>query len=852
MALTGNKIDLILGLKLNEFFAANKRAAATYSKTKAKIEGKPIRVREDGTGRILKRLVQIGVAYAGINKIFGDFTKSQTNLANIASLGVENIDEIGKGIQRIAVDVPVALHDIEAGMYQVVSAGVDSANQITVLEQSARAAKAGLAETTDALNLGSAVIKGYGKDFSEFSGVMDQAFQTVKLGQTTFPELAANIGQVVPLASTLKVETEELFGAFATLTGVTGNTSEVATQLKGVLVATTKPTKELTAAFAEYGGAAAALQELGLTEYLKQIQEKTGGNSDAMAKLIPRAEALNAVLALSGKQFDSFVEKTDYMRDSSGAMAAAFEEQAETLESKITLLDNSFQIFSSAILTGVVPAITTVLDIGNEFFKWFTSLESGSQKALLAITGLTAVLIKLPAIIGAVRVAIQGLNVSLGPAGWLIAGISAAAAAFVVFTDEADAATTAIENFQKRVDEFDLEQAKAELIKLEDELAEITRGFKGPADIMFDGIDDITPSMQEYANEMDAGFGIVEPRIEQIEERIALLKERIKSFTDDPGGGDNDPDVIADQILPVGPDKIERMQAAIDDGKNSIQEYLQYVNDISTDFSGLGQQDLETSYIHRRNLLDAYLADVEQKYGTGSNKYKDVLNNRLELDRDYNIARLELQQRGAYDSIALGAQMMNAFQGQSVALFNVGKAAAIADAAINAYKGASESLGAYPMPFAQIMAAIHLALGLANVAKIQAVTFQAQGKKEGGYIFASDLVPGFGIGVPSGEDGLIAAQIGETVMNRRATQMFGPILEQMNQAGRNKIAYQSGGVVENVVGTGANMEMFAAILEDSVIKAFGKSSLTVRGQFGAKGRDLQTSIDRTEELKVTM
>ena len=49
MALTGNKIDLILGLKLNEFFAANKQAAATYYKTKGQIENKPIRMKETGT-----------------------------------------------------------------------------------------------------------------------------------------------------------------------------------------------------------------------------------------------------------------------------------------------------------------------------------------------------------------------------------------------------------------------------------------------------------------------------------------------------------------------------------------------------------------------------------------------------------------------------------------------------------------------------------------------------------------------------------------------------------------------------------------------------------------------------------
>ncbi|GAH78819.1 unnamed protein product, partial [marine sediment metagenome] len=91
----------------------------------------------------------------------------------------------------------------------------------------------------------------------------------VKLGQTTFPELAVNLGKVVPLASTLKIETAELFGVFATLTGVTGNASEVATQFRGVLAATAKPTEDLTNLMHSLGyeSATAAIEQKGLAGY---------------------------------------------------------------------------------------------------------------------------------------------------------------------------------------------------------------------------------------------------------------------------------------------------------------------------------------------------------------------------------------------------------------------------------------------------------------------------------------------------------------------------------------------------------------------------------------------------------
>ena len=81
----------------------------------------------------------------------------------------------------------------------------------------------------------------------------DLAFETVRLGQTTFPELAASMGRVVPLAASLKLSQEELFAAMATGTGVTGGAAEVSTQLRAVLQSLLDPSKELEKEFKKMG-----------------------------------------------------------------------------------------------------------------------------------------------------------------------------------------------------------------------------------------------------------------------------------------------------------------------------------------------------------------------------------------------------------------------------------------------------------------------------------------------------------------------------------------------------------------------------------------------------------------------
>lgn len=177
----------------------------------------------------------------------------QKELSNVQTLLTGTDEEIAARTASISSDVlsisnktGVATSNLTDGMYQVVSAFGDVDDASSILETAAKAAAAGNATTTDSVNLLSAVTKGYGDISAEaVQKAADLSFATVRLGQTSFPELASSIGKVVPLASALGVQQEELYGTFATLTGVTGSTAEVATQYKAVLSGLMSPSKNM-------------------------------------------------------------------------------------------------------------------------------------------------------------------------------------------------------------------------------------------------------------------------------------------------------------------------------------------------------------------------------------------------------------------------------------------------------------------------------------------------------------------------------------------------------------------------------------------------------------------------------
>ena len=296
----------------------------------------------------------------------------QKQLANVSTLltGTEaeisaRTAEIGKDILKVSNDTGVETANLTDGMYQVISAFGDSADAMSILETSAKAAAAGNATTTDSVNLLSAVMNGYNDVSAESAQkVADLSFATVRLGQTSFSELASSIGKVVPLSSALGIQQEELYGVFATLTGVTGSTAEVATQYKAVLSGLMTPSKSMSASLKKLGfsTADAAIKSLGFQGTLEALKGTVHGDEQAMAKLFSSTEAQTAVLAMCGARSENLTNKTAEMYTATGSANAAFEKQTDTLDYDIQMIKNLGANFLTEIGTKIIPYVEDLAD----------------------------------------------------------------------------------------------------------------------------------------------------------------------------------------------------------------------------------------------------------------------------------------------------------------------------------------------------------------------------------------------------------------------------------------------------------------------------------------------------------
>jgi len=343
-----------------------------------KIKGsKVVRVAVEGTEKAAKALGKAALigtaaaftatAAAGTMAVHSaiDYQAQMQNVGTLLDGDVQGkLQGMSKQLKAVSIDTGVCTSDLTEGLYQVVSAFGESADNVKQMEIAAKAAKAGNATTVDSINLLSAVTKGYGDtSAAAMQKASDLSFMTVKLGQTSFPELASSMGQVVPLASTLKVSQEELFGAMSTLTGVTGGTAEVTTQLKATMQQFLSPSAQMQKALTKmgYASGAAALESEGLGGILNKLRDSVNGDQVALANMFTSVEAKNAVLALAGNQAGNFAEKTQAMFEASGAADAAFKTQTASVKKMAAKLKNAGSVMLESLGEKALPYIQSAL-----------------------------------------------------------------------------------------------------------------------------------------------------------------------------------------------------------------------------------------------------------------------------------------------------------------------------------------------------------------------------------------------------------------------------------------------------------------------------------------------------------
>ena len=393
-----------------------------------------------------------GLSEAG--RILGDLTQETRSFATamaeantMAGKDAAGLERMKEQVTALAKEVPVARDALAKGLYQVISNGVPEDNMLSFLEASARSSVGGIADLQKVVTVTSTVIKNYGAAWTEAAAIQDKIQLTAKNGVTSFEQLADALPRVSGNAATLGVSIDELLASFATLTGVSGNTAEVSTQLAAIFTALVKPSSE-AAKMAEAMGiqfdAAAVKSAGGLQNFLTSLDRSVKAyaassgvlEQEVYAKLFGSAEALRALIPLNGELAQKFGQNVTAMKDSAGTMDAAFKQISETGEAQNQLFKNRLSAvtdFIASVTSGIRPLLNWASSVGQVVTGIYSLVQTlqilnAAQKLHAATTRLCALTTKAwSAVCVTVRASILGLTAMLRVASAGFRGVAVGA-----------------------------------------------------------------------------------------------------------------------------------------------------------------------------------------------------------------------------------------------------------------------------------------------------------------------------------------------------------------------------------------------------------------------------------------
>jgi len=346
--------------------------------------------------------------------------------------------------------------------YQALSAGADGvAGATTVLDQANKLAVGGVTDVTTGVDALTTAMNAYGPDVLSAAQASDAMFVAMRAGKTTIGELSGSLGQIVPIASSVGVSFDEVTAGIAALTTQGLSTSAATTGLRQVLAAVIKPTKEATDAAAALGIEfdVQAVKANGLSGFLQDVIEKTGGNEAAMAQLFGSVEALGAVLAFAGGAGGTFSNILEDMGNKAGATDEAYIKMSESLNQRWIVVVGQAQnvalSLGNALIAVIVPAFEAAAQIAGFLAGNIDVLgvaltaiaATAIPRAVAALVtygaGMTAAGVATGTLTAAATAARFALIALGGPIGIVFGLLGAAAGAFLLFGDNAGTAETA-------------------------------------------------------------------------------------------------------------------------------------------------------------------------------------------------------------------------------------------------------------------------------------------------------------------------------------------------------------------------------------------------------------------------
>lgn len=402
----------------------------------------------EGAGKKLMPL-SAGTAAAGAAgvKMAWNFEDAMAKVSTIADETQVPIAELEAQILQLSDETGIAAGELAENVYNAISAGQSTGDAVSFVKNATDLARAGFADSGDALNILTTIMNAYGLEASEVTNVSDILIATQNEGKTTVAELASSMGKVIPTANASGVALDQLATGYAIMTKNGVATAESTTYMNGMLNELSKSgTKVSDVLVKETGKGFSDLMAEGMSlgDVLGILSDSAADNGLKLNDLFGSSEAAKAALILLGNSAEDvengfveaggstsqFNEMLTSIQGATGGTADALG-KLDTNNHKAVVAFN--QVKNSALQFGqtasgmLAPYIENLAGKIQSATQYINNMDEGQKKTIVTIAGVVAAAGPVLMIVGKIT---SGVGKVISVGGKMVGLCSTVAGAF--------------------------------------------------------------------------------------------------------------------------------------------------------------------------------------------------------------------------------------------------------------------------------------------------------------------------------------------------------------------------------------------------------------------------------------
>lgn len=450
---------------VGSIFINNKEANSQIDETNTKAQNLATKigsVMETAGNKITglgKAIAPVSAVLTGVltasTKSASDFQNGMAKMSTLFDTSKTSVSDLSKEFLTLSNKTGLSASELAEAGYQALSAGQSVDKVGKFVETAGNLAKAGFTSTTTAVDVLTTTMNAYGKSAGSADQIANKLVRTQNLGKTTVDELASAMGKVIPTASSMGVNINNLTSGYVSLTKQGIATAEATTYMNSMFNELDDSGTTLGGVIKEKTGK--SFQEcmnsgMSLADVLQITKQYADENGIAYNELWSSAEAGKAGLAILNGGVDEFNKTVETMASNTDDVGEALE-KLETPSVKahkaINQIKNSGIELGTAFIGALAPTLEKVCGVVEKATTWFSSLDEHTKTMIATAMGIGAVaspvliiggkiISGIGSMVGKIRTAISttsSLSGVLGaitsPIGLVVVAITALIAIFV-------------------------------------------------------------------------------------------------------------------------------------------------------------------------------------------------------------------------------------------------------------------------------------------------------------------------------------------------------------------------------------------------------------------------------------